>query len=66
MAKRGPKEKVDRPVRWELAIPESIAIPTSLLLTDPLTGRPKKGARSNLVTQLLKEHLHKQRKPEST
>jgi len=60
--KTGKKLHADRPVDWKLSLPTSITAPVSLLLSDPLTGVPKHGARSRLVAQLLREWLEKQQK----
>ena len=57
---RGRKAKADRPVEWKISVPESVVAPVSLLLSDPLTGRPAHGARSQLVTRLLREWLMQQ------
>jgi len=54
---RGRKTLTDRPVEWKVSIPSSIAAPTALLLSDPLTGRPRHGARAELITRLLREWL---------
>lgn len=56
---RGRKRLSDRPVLWHIHIPESIADKYTLLFTDPLTGEIKRGARSALITQLLREHWQK-------
>lgn len=60
--KTGKKLHADRPVDWKLSIPTSVAAPVSLLLSDPLTGRPKHGARSRLVTRLLREWVQQKQK----
>lgn len=60
MAKRGAKLKADRPSEWKLSLPSSITAPVELILSDPLTGRPKHGARARLVAKLLKEWLEEQ------
>lgn len=62
MAKTGKKLHADRPVEWKISLPTSVTVPVSLLLSDPLTGLPKHGARSKLITQLLREWLEKQQK----
>lgn len=59
---RGRKKLVDPPVEWKLSLPTSITAPVSLLLSDPLTGLPKHGARSKLIAKLLQEWLDKQAK----
>lgn len=57
---RGRKSLTDRPVEWKISVPSSVVAPISLLLTDPLTGRAAHGARSKLVTRLLREWLIRQ------
>lgn len=62
MAKTGRKAFSDKPEHWKIAIPTSIAAPVSLLLADPLTGRPKHGERGRLISRLLSEWLETQKK----
>ena len=57
MAKRGKKPHADPPVEWKISIPQSIAAPVELILSDPLTGKPKHGARSRLLAELLNNWL---------
>lgn len=59
--KRGPKIKLDRPVRQVLYIPESVMSQVALLLLDPLSGKMRKGAMSDLTVSLYREWLEKQR-----
>ena len=61
MARRGPKTKLDRPVRQIVSIPESVMTPVALLLHDPLSGKMKKGALYELTTSLYRDWLAKQR-----
>jgi hypothetical protein len=56
---RGRKPLTDRPKEWKLRIPTSVADAISLLIADPLTGKPPLGARSELTTKLYREHLKK-------
>lgn len=49
----------DEPIKWTLNIPASVALPIEILLTDPITGEVKYGARAQLITQLLKDHIAK-------
>lgn len=58
----GRKLHVDRPVDWKISIPTSVTAPVSLLLSDPLTGVPRHGARSKLITRLLREWVEEQTK----
>jgi len=51
------KKHADRPVEWKLSIPSSVAGAVDLELFDAVRGRPTYGARSALVTELLKEWL---------
>jgi len=60
----GRKKLSDRPVDRHFNIPMSIAVKVDLLLADPLTGKPKHGAWSTLVTRLLNDWLEKQKKPQ--
>lgn len=64
MGKGGKKQHADRPENWKLSLPQSVTAPINLLLSDPLTGLPKYGARSRLVERLLREWLEKQAKGE--
>jgi len=59
---RGKKKHLDPPVEWKINIPTSVVAKVELLLMDPLTGRPRHGARSKLMASLLKEWLDKQQK----
>jgi len=59
---RGKKKLLDPPVEWKLSLPQSVTAPVSLLLSNPLTGLPKHGARSRLVTRLLQDWLDEQAK----
>jgi hypothetical protein len=63
MARRGRKPHADPPVEWKISIPQSVAAPVELLLTDAFTGKPKHGARAKLITELLTNWLEEQRKP---
>ena len=62
MAKTGKKPHSDPPVNWKLSLPQSLTASVALILSDPLTGLPKHGARSKLIEQLLREWLAKQAK----
>lgn len=62
MARVGKKPHADPPVNWKLSLPQSVTAPVALILSDPLTGLPKHGARSKLIEQLLREWLAKQAK----
>jgi len=56
----GAKKKIDTGVYWKIAIPQSLAEPISLLLLDPVTCKPKVGARGKLISSLLREWLSEQ------
>lgn len=60
----GKKPLTDRPIFWKNSIPSSVALAVELRLTDPLTGKPAHGARSQLITKLLREWLNEQQKKE--
>lgn len=47
----------DPPRDLTLSLPESLHETIRLHLSDPLTGRLKKGELSRLVTRLLREHF---------
>lgn len=49
--------KTDRPRAITIYIPSSLADRIDLLLADPLTGRTRHGAKSKLITRLLREWL---------
>ena len=57
----GRKTLHDRPTEWKLSLPSSVASEVALFLADPLTGRPRHGARAQLVTQLLRRWLEEQK-----
>jgi len=49
--------KTDRPIQWRCNIPESVAAKVELRLWDPLRHTVRLGARSELVTHLLRGWL---------
>ena len=51
--KAGRKPNAIPSVDWKCYIPINIATQVDLHLLDPLSGKPRMGARSALVTQLL-------------
>jgi hypothetical protein len=64
---RGRRSRIDRPVRWELSIPTSLAAEVELKLIDPLRRTQLFGSRSRLVQLLLREWLtQQQEKPQTT
>ena len=42
---------------WKLSLPASVAAEVDLLLEDPLTRKPKYGARSSLVEAMLRNWI---------
>jgi hypothetical protein len=61
MSNRGRKKHYDPPVTWKLNIPLSLAAEIELRLVDPLTGRVKKGKRSEIAQQLFRAWLQEQK-----
>jgi len=51
---------IDPPVRLHVAVPESVLAAVDLALFNPVTGKVKYGARSDLITGLLKSWLTQQ------
>jgi len=46
---------------WKLSLPAGLAAEVDLLLEDPLSRKPRYGARSRLVEALLREYLARAR-----
>lgn len=42
---------------WKLSVPESIGAQFELITLDPLTGNQIKGARSKIITELMRAFL---------
>ena len=63
---RGRPTLTDRPVEFRISIPSSVAGPVELLLLDPVTRKVRHGAKSTLVTQLLRDWLAAQRNLRNT
>ena len=59
---RGRRAALIPAVPWKCNIPVDVAAQVDTLLLDPLRGIPEYGARSALVTQLLRAWLEAQRK----
>ena len=57
MAKVGRKPFHDQPTKWNLHLPSSLAEQVEKALADPLTGKTRHGARSRLITRLLREWM---------
>jgi hypothetical protein len=58
MAKRGRKALSMPTVEWKCRIPIDLAAKIDLLHLDPVKGTIEYGARSALVTQLIRAFLH--------
>ena len=58
---RGRPALTDKPVEWKVNIPSSVVAEVTLFLVDPLTGKTTYGARSTLMTQLLREWVSTQK-----
>ncbi len=50
-------KRVDRPVRLEITLPESVSAAVELELFSDIEGRVPYGARSKLIEQLLRQWL---------
>lgn len=57
MSKVGRKALLIPTVEWKCRIPEPLAAKVDLFCLDPVTGALRYGARSELITRLLREHL---------
>ena len=60
MVRLGRKPHSDPPEYWKIAISQSTASTVGLLLSDPLTGKIKHGARAKLINRLLREWIAEQ------
>lgn len=59
-----PRRKYTQPrVRWELQLDADLAGEIELFLLNPATGRPRYGARNQLVESLLREWLRARKRP---
>lgn len=58
---RGKKKLLEPTISWEVQVPRSLSCEAELLLTDPLTGKVKYGAKSKLLNSLLRDWLEQQR-----
>lgn len=56
---RGRKPNVVKNVPVKIQMPEDILHALDDLIKDPFLGKPALGKRSELVTQLIREHLKK-------
>lgn len=57
MAKVGRKALLTPTIEWKVRIPVDLAAQADLINLDPMRGTLKYGARSELVTTLLREYL---------
>lgn len=57
---RGRKAHIDPPVNVMVSLPTSLNAKVELLLYDPILQKPRYGARSDLIEQLLREWVAKQ------
>lgn len=57
MAKVGRRPHIVPTTDWKIRIPVDIAAKIDLICLDPVKGTPAYGARSELVTRLLREYL---------
>lgn len=53
----GRPQHTDPPVIWEISLPRSLTQKIEILLTDPLTGKTRYGARSKLIESLLLSYI---------
>jgi hypothetical protein len=51
------RPNIERPIKLEISLPESLRGRLDLLLWSPTEGRIPQGAYSALIVQLLKDHL---------
>ncbi len=52
-------------VEWKVTVPQDVAIAIELRTLDPVYGKPRYGARSQLITSLLKIYLQKRQEQEA-
>ena len=52
------RPNIERPIKLEISLPESLRGRLDLFLWSPTEGRVPKGAYSALIVQLLKDYLH--------
>lgn len=54
---RGRKPNVIPTMDWKLKIPIPLAVKFDLYYADNLTGEMQRGVRSNVMTELIRNHL---------
>lgn len=59
MAKRGRPSLLIPTTEWKVRVPVDLAAKADLIHLDPIRGRLTYGARSELITILLREYLDK-------
>lgn len=59
MPRTGRPPKIERQVKWNISIPESLAAIAELLMLDPRTQKPKSGLRSQIVEQAIREYVER-------
>lgn len=57
MSRRGRPSHMTPTVEWKCHIPIDVAVKIDMINLDPVRGTPAYGARSALVTRLLREYL---------
>lgn len=65
MAKTGRRPHLDPPERTIFSLPSSLRAELDLIMLDPLTGRIKLGARTELATLLFRKALDAWKKGQS-
>lgn len=51
-----------RPVEWKISVPVDLAVAFERLIMDQTKGKPIYGARSFIITELIRKHLDELRK----
>jgi len=54
---RGRKKNIERTVKWQCQVRESVAAKIDLLLTNPLTGKVQHTSKGQLTDTLLTQYL---------
>jgi len=62
MSRLGRPQNVVPPIEWSISLPSDLAAQVELLLLDPMRGKPKVGARSKLIEQLLRGWIEERKK----
>lgn len=56
------KKLADPPVEIHISLPSSIVARLEILLADPLTGKPRYGARARLINRLVNDWIELKQK----